>query len=280
LSNQLHLEYLRCRRFVASKNENFPVASFFLGKNLSNSISAIYKFAREADDIADEGNFSADDRQTKLEYIAKQITLIANKQNVAEEYLALQDTINQYNLPTEYFSSLLRAFYTDTVKCDYANLSELLDYCKLSANPVGRLLLLLTNNDSKYNQVLADKICTALQLLNFWQDYSSDLQLRNRCYLPKDKMLQYMVTKEQILAKRFSVGLKDCLQEQIIYAREVLLAGASLGKIIPGKFGFELRIVVNAAILLCHKLLTRDNIFTRPKLTRVERLQACIKALR
>jgi len=251
--------------------ENFPVASILLPKKIRRAITDIYIFARTADDIADEGNMPEDSRLKKLDFYAEQLYLIAN--NIQPSYplfANLFDTINIFNLPIELFHDLLFAFKQDVIKNRYDNFNELLYYCHYSANPIGRLLLILTNCASLENCLLSDKICTGLQLINFWQDIESDLQLRNRCYLPLDEMQVLQITPEDILLHKNISQSEYLLSTLLSRTASIYAEGIKLQHQVPGRMGFEIGMMIAGGKLILQTLQQRDSIYKRPILSKFD----------
>ncbi len=223
--------------------ENFPVASWLCPAHLRPAVAALYHFARTADDLADEGDEPAHHRLDALgEYRADlQNTLTqGNFESVRWPHVfgPLRLTVQQYQLPTQPLSDLLDAFEQDVVYTSvgqgYRNRGELLDYCRRSANPVGRLMLHLYGVNDAVSLTQSDAICTALQLINFWQDRAQDLR-RGRDYLPEG----------------------HTLPEELRFARQLMGQGAPLVHRIQGRAGWELRAVVQGGLRILDKLDAR-----------------------
>ncbi|PJA98499.1 MAG: squalene synthase HpnC, partial [Ignavibacteriales bacterium CG_4_9_14_3_um_filter_30_11] len=170
-----------------SHYENFPVVSFLIPKEQRKHIAIIYWFARTADDIADEGNINNEERLKKLDELSDRIISISKDKILNEFDAAFLNTIRTKNLSPENLINLLIAFKQDVTKKRYENFDEVLNYCKNSANPVGRLILELNNINDEKAKVFSDNICTALQLTNFIQDIEIDYK-KGRIYLPQDEM--------------------------------------------------------------------------------------------
>ena len=234
--------------------ENFPVASILLPKRLRKPVAAIYHFARSADDIADEGNFPDEERLSRLSTFRAELDRIANGeipemplfQNLAAE-------IKQHALPLQPFYDLLDAFSQDVVKKRYGNYTELLDYCRRSANPVGNLLLHLYGEATEINIAYSDAICTSLQLINFWQDVKKDYAI-NRIYLPFDEMLLFGVTETQIAENIVDGNFKRLMKFQADRARSLMLQGAPLGSVLKGRIGLEMRMIIAGGMRILDKL--------------------------
>ncbi len=257
--------YDYCERFARSHTEFFPIASFLLPAKLRRSISVIYTFARQSDDMADEGDLSTTKRIEKLNHFWHSLETIGSPTEPL--FIALAEVLNQNpQLPIQLFFDLLTAFKQDVTKSDYKNTQEVLQYAQLSANPVGRLLLHLTHNDTTKNLQYSDAICTSLQLINFLRDIEPDLRLRNRCYLPLDKMQQHNITLEDLREQKKPSLLQSFVQEQLHEASILLQQGTHLGNTLTGFFGFEIRLIIKHNQHMIKKLKSRKNVYECPKI--------------
>ncbi len=273
--------YHWCRQLAHSHYENFPVASFLLPRWQRDPITAIYAFARSADDIADEGDASEEDRLQQLDDMRLALQAIAQGAPPEQPmYIALADTIKRHTLPVELFHDLLSAFRQDVTCKHYANFGELMNYCRRSANPVGRLLLHLNRQASKQNLARSDAICSALQLINFWQDISQDYEENGRIYLPQDEMQRFAVNEDAIRERHNSFEMKELIRFQIRRASDLLRAGSPLGLQLHGRFGLELRAIILGGARVLEKLHAQDDVFARPRLDRRERLGILLSAIR
>jgi phytoene synthase len=217
--------------------ENFPVASLLLPARLRAPVEVIYRFARSADDIADEGTDPPAMRLAKLEAHRGEIERI----------------VCDHGLPREPFADLLDAFAQDVTKTRYADYAELLDYCRRSANPVGRLLLHLFKRTSETELRQSDAICTSLQLINFWQDAAIDYA-KGRIYLPQDEMARHGVTEGHVAAQRCDAAWRSLMAFQVGRTRELMLSGAPLGRELPGRLGLEIRATVQGGLRILEKI--------------------------
>lgn len=228
----------------AGHYENFPVASVLLPQRLRRPIRAIYRFARSADDIADEGDMPPQARLAKLQRLRQDLDDIAHGQTPSSPLMAeLARAINAHRLPIQPFHDLLEAFSQDISKHRYADFGELMAYCRKSANPIGRLLLHLFGDDDARHQAWSDGICSALQLINFLQDVAVDYR-KGRIYLPQDEMARFGVSEQQIAAGRVDALWQQFMRFQIERARRMLAAGAPLARALRGRVGLELRLIV------------------------------------
>ncbi len=238
--------------------ENFPVASILLPKRLRRPVVSIYRFARSADDFADEGDDPPAQRLIKLQRYQQELDLIeGNRAPRTPLFVDLKEVIGQYRLPVDLFRDLLSAFSQDVVKSRYADVSEVLDYCRRSANPVGRLMLHLYGATSETNFAYSDNICTSLQLINFLQDVESDYR-RNRIYFPLDEMEEFGISERQIAAADTSGNWGAFMRFEIDRAAKLLRSGAPLGTVLPGRIGLELRTIVCGGARIVDKLRAID----------------------
>jgi phytoene synthase len=234
--------------------ENFPVASVLLPRRLRPAVGAIYWFARSADDFADEGDLPAADRLARLDAYRAALRGIAAGQPAGDPLFArLAMAIREHGLPLQAFHDLLDAFSQDVVKHRYASFGEVLDYCRRSANPVGLLMLHLFRAATPQNIRWSDAICTALQLVNFWQDVAVDLR-KDRIYLPQDEMARHGVTEADLFAARVDPPVREMLAFQVSRARAMLESGAPLARVVAGRSGFELRMVVQGGLRILEKI--------------------------
>ena len=256
--------------------ENFPVASVLCPPALRPAIAAIYHFARTADDLADEGDATSEQRLTDLAAYRADLNAITQGQPVSPRWAGLFSALARqmqiHALPPQLLHDLLSAFEQDvryTAQAHrYADDAELLDYCRLSANPVGHLLLHLYKIDDPSSLVLSDHICSALQLINFWQDLSVDIP-RNRHYLPQDAYLRHGVTQAMLEKRTVNEKTINLIAEKVHEARHKMLLGAPLALQIPGRAGWELRLVVQGGLRILDKLTSNgfDALQRRPTLS-------------
>jgi squalene synthase HpnC len=249
--------------------ENFPVASVLLPKGLRRPIEAIYRFARGADNIADEGEAGDAQRLQALAVYGAELERIeCGQRPVDQAFNELTEVISEWHLPLHLFHDLLAAFAQDVVKKRYADEAELLDYCRRSANPVGRLLVHLVNRSSDENLHRSDCICTALQLINFWQDIAIDWK-KDRVYLPQTDLARFGIDEEQIAEQRWSAEWAALLDYQTDRTRRLMLEGAPLVHQLPGRMGWEIRLTVQGGLRILEKIRrVRGDVFRhRPLLS-------------
>jgi squalene synthase HpnC len=250
--------------------ENFPVASWLAPAALRPAIVAIYHFARNADDIADEGDADAAQRLRDLDHYEAMLDRIADGERPDEAPFApLTDAIRDHRLPLAPFRDLLSAFRQDVLKTRYADFAELLDYCARSANPIGRLLLHLYRIDDGERQRQADAICSGLQLANFWQDVAIDWN-KGRVYLPKDDMNRYNVAEAQIADGRCDDRWRALMAFEVQRTRAMLESGRPLTQALPLRLKLELRLVIAGGLRILRSIDAVDgDVFRRrPVLSR------------
>lgn len=268
--------------------ENFPVASILLPRRLREPVRNIYRYARTADDIADEGDAPAGERleqlagyRSALQQIQTGALALADNDPRRAVFEPLSRTIRQFRLPLTPFFDLLSAFEQDVVTQRYADDAALFDYCSRSANPVGRLMLCIYNVATPENLALADSICTGLQLTNFWQDIAIDWE-KSRLYLPYQKLKRYGISEKNIAHRQTGPAWQALMKAQVQQARELLTTGLPLAYTLSGRIGFELRLVVFGGLRILERLdnLQYDVFCNRPTLRRRDWMLLLWRALR
>jgi squalene synthase HpnC len=235
--------------------ENFPVASLLLPRELREPVGVIYRFARTADDFADEGNDAPAARLEKLKGFDLELEGISSGKAPGTPLFAdLARIIREHALPMQLFHDLLDAFSQDVVKNRYADFAELLDYSRRSANPVGRLLLHLLRKSSAENCAFSDRICSALQLINFWQDVRIDYETKDRVYLPQDEMRRFGVTEEHLRQQLCDAAFQDLIRFQLERARAMMLAGEPLLRSLQGRFRLEIAVTMQGGLRILERI--------------------------
>jgi squalene synthase HpnC len=256
--------------------ENFPVASWLCPPRLRPPIAAIYWFARTADDIADEGEAPAQQRLDDLAAYRADLSAVAAGQPHSGRWPGVFDPLARqmraFALPEPLLADLLDAFAQDVVKtrdgAGYESREELLDYCRRSANPVGRLLLHLYGIGDARSLAESDAICSALQLINFWQDPTRDLP-RGRYYFPAQDLCAHGMDPRAPHTWAAHPHATKLIAAQAVWARSLMLSGSGLPLRVPGRAGWELRLVVQGGLRILDKIeaLGFDTFHARPKLT-------------
>jgi squalene synthase HpnC len=250
--------------------ENFPVASRLVPASLRAAVVAIYRFARAADDIADEGTEPPAARLAQLDAYATMLDRIERGEVPAvEPFVELAAAIDRHALPLRPFHDLLSAFRQDVLKPRYASFDEVLDYCTRSANPIGRLLLHLYHIHDAEELRHADAICTGLQLTNFWQDIALDWR-KGRVYLPGEDLDRFGVSEAQIAESRCDERWSQLLEFEVARARALLEAGRPLTRALPLRLGLELKFILAGGLRVLSAIdAVRGDIFRRrPQLRR------------
>jgi hydroxysqualene synthase len=237
--------------------ENFPVASVLCPPHLRPTVAAIYAYARTADDIADEGNAAPAERLADLAAYRDDLDAVVAGRNPSPRWQAVFEplgvAVRAFRLPPALLADLLSAFAQDVVQHRYADRAELLDYCRRSANPVGRLLLHLYGIDDATALRRSDAICTALQLANFWQDLGVDTH-RGRLYVPQADCARHGVDPQAVLAGHDTPALRTLMADEVAWAQALMREGAPLVHAVPGRAGWELRAVVQGGLRILEKI--------------------------
>lgn len=244
--------------------ENFPVGSFLVPAHLRQPIEVIYRFARSADDIADEGDATPEQRLAELAaYQAELDRIESGSAPQTPLFIVLAKTIAAHTLPIQLFRDLLDAFAQDVVKKRYADYPELIDYCRRSANPVGRLVLHLFGRTEAEHLAQSDCICSALQLINFWQDVAVDWQ-KERVYIPQTDFPNFQISEDEIAQGRCSANWTALMNFQIDRAQALMLRGAPLVHALPGRLGWEIRLTVQGGLRILERIRQVDgDVFRR-----------------
>ncbi|KIF79864.1 squalene synthase HpnC [Noviherbaspirillum autotrophicum] len=234
--------------------ENFPVASILLPARLRPAVEAIYAFARSADDLADEGDATPDTRLHALTAYERALDAIEYGDEIEQPlFRRLAATIKAHRLPLQPLRDLLSAFKQDVSTPRYHTFTSLLDYCRRSANPVGILMLHLYESATKENLRDSDAICTALQLINFWQDVAIDWS-KSRIYLPEEDLERFGVTVTHIAEARIDDAWRALMRYEVERARTMMLSGAPLAVRLGGRIGWELRLVVQGGLRILERI--------------------------
>jgi phytoene synthase len=261
--------YAACQKLAAAHYENFPVASRLLPKAARPHVAAIYAFARHADDLADEGDEPAAERVAELE--AWQWRLheavagrVPEDGTIAQPiFTALADTIHRFNLEVELFEDLLSAFCQDVVVTRYERWVDLMDYCRRSANPIGRLVLRVCRYRDVVKDAQSDAVCTALQLTNFWQDLAVDWS-RGRLYVPRELLAAAGAEESALDQREWPPAWKRALEEAAVRTRTLFLEGRPLVDSVNGRLRHELRATWLGGMRILERLEAGDfNVFAK-----------------
>ncbi len=281
--------YGECTRLAKAHYENFPVGKL-VPREMQKHVHAVYAFARHADDLADEGYAGAredgrdvmtpEERLAALDDWERQLLSTPGTPGLHPIFVALHETIRELDLPTPLFTDLLSAFRQDVVKRRYANFAEVLDYCRRSANPIGRLVLLLHGVREERLHELSDHICTGLQLANFWQDVGVDLK-KDRIYLPENERESHGVSEKSLFAGQADAAYRSLIKFQVARTQEIFDQGRPLTRELRGKLRVEIRMTWLGGTTILRKIEAADydTLNHRPKLGKVDMAMLLARAL-
>ena len=281
---ELAAAYAHCARVARTHYENFTIGSWLLPRRLRRDLAAVYAFARGADDIADEGETDRRDRIGRLNAWEEKLLACARDPGAAGDPLfrALGHTIAAHALLLEPFRDLLAAFRRDAAgeTRRFATFTDLLGYCRCSANPVGRLVLALFGHQDAERQRRADDICTALQLTNFWQDVAGDLD-RGRVYLPDEDLERFPGSREALATRRTNAAFRGLLAFEIARTRALFERGLPLADMVGRRLRHEVRIFARGGLAILARIEAVDyDVFRRrPTLGRAELLRLVVRGL-
>jgi hydroxysqualene synthase len=265
--------YAYCERIAGQHYENFPVASILLPKSWRPHVAAVYAFARAADDFADEEQRTTEERYRLLEDWRELLWQAADARSLHPPYSplfrALGHTIRVCNLPVSLLEDLLSAFRQDVATTRYATWQELLDYCRRSANPIGRLVLRIAGYAGEEFDLPADAVCTALQLTNFWQDFAIDWG-RGRLYLPQETWAGAGARQEDLDAGRITAEWRTALEQAATRTTDLFADGRAICDRVSGRLRYELRVTWLGGMLVLDRLAAAgfDAFTTRPTIRR------------
>ncbi len=251
--------------------ENFPVGSFLLPREFRKPISLIYAYARVADDLADEGDVPISTRLERLDEWESKLKGSLAGGKTEPFFTDLSAAVTRYAIPPQLLYDLVTAFRMDARGPEFGTFEEVLFYCRHSANPIGRMLLHLFGSFTDENTTRSDAVCSALQLANFWQDLSVDIE-RNRFYIPSEDLSRFRVTKKELMEGAGTDNAAPLLKFQIDRTRKMFLEGKSLVHSIDKRFRFELKLTVNGGMRILEKVESMgiEVLRTRPALTKYD----------
>ncbi len=268
-----------CRTLATGHYENFPLVSWLLPKGLHQHFYNVYSFCRWADDLGDE----VGDTARSLELLGWW------RQELAECYsgrcrhpvfVALRPTIDEFQIPEQPFADLISAFEQDQRIAEYDTRDQVLDYCTRSANPVGRIVLYLCRQVSEQTFAWSDSICTGLQLANFWQDVSRDLDI-NRIYLPKEDRDRFGVTREDLLTRHTTGGFVELMKCEVDFARGLLESGLPLVEVLPGPLQVDIELFARGGLRILQRIERTGYrvLETRPVVTKLDAVRMLTSCL-
>ena len=267
-------------RWLATHHyENFHVVSFLLPKRLHQDFYNVYAFCRWADDLSDEIGDPAESLRL-LSWWQTELDAMYQGRPSHPVFVALQPTVERYAIPRQPFADLIDAFVQDQSVTRYRDWPHLFDYCRRSANPVGRLVLYLCGYSDAERQRLSDATCTALQLANFWQDVTVDL-LKDRVYLPLDLLERHRCPVEDLQAHRFTPAFRESMREAVGKARELFLEGLPLCGMVERRLSLDLDLFSRGGLRILEKIEAQDyNVLAaRPAISKAERVRLLLASL-
>jgi squalene synthase HpnC len=259
------------RWLARSHYENFHVVTFLLPRGLHQDFYNVYSFCRWADDLGDE----IGDTRESLRLLAwwrDELAALYRGEARHPVFVALGETVRRHDLPAEPFDHLIRAFEQDQTVTRYRAWKDLFDYCRYSANPVGRLVLYLCGYRDEERQRLSDATCTALQLANFWQDVTADLE-KGRIYLPLDLLAKHNCAVEDVAARRFTPAFREAMKEAVRVARRLFEEGLPLRRMVDRRLSLDLELFSRGGMRILDKIKAQDyNVLgRRPSISKTER---------
>jgi squalene synthase HpnC len=273
-------ESLQYTRWLATHHyENFQVVSFLLPKRLHQDFYNVYAFCRWADDLGDEIGDTKESMRLLAWWRTELNAMVAGRAS-HPVFVALRDTAARHQLPVETFDDLIKAFEQDQTVTRYRNFEELFQYCRYSANPVGRLVLGLCGYRDAARQELSDATCTALQLANFWQDVIVDLE-KDRVYLPLDVLHRHGYSVDALVKRRFDDRFRAAMKEAVGVARDLFLKGLPLADQVDRRLAIDLELFSRGGLKILEKIERQDyNVLaSRPAISKVERVGLLLGAL-
>ena len=268
-----------CKSLATSHYENFPLVSWLLPKDLHQHFYNVYAYCRWADDLGDEVGDPAKSLELLNWWRTELLDCYAGKQS-HPVFIALKPTIDQFAIPPEPFLDLISAFEQDQTILEYETFDQLRDYCRRSADPVGRLVLYLCGEHHPQNVSWSNSICTGLQLANFWQDVSRDYQI-DRIYLPKEDYLRFGYSREDFDARRTNPQFIALMKFQVDRARQYLQDGLPLIGHLPGRLQVDIDLFAHGGLRILERIesIGYQVWQTRPKVTKFDAVKLLAKAL-
>lgn len=268
-----------CRSLATGHYENFPLVSWLLPKGLHQHFYNVYAFCRWADDLGDEMT----DTQQSLELLGwwrHALDDCYQGRLRHPVFVALRPTIVEFEIPRQLFADLISAFEQDQRIFEYDTYEQLLDYCVRSANPVGRIVLHLCRQVSDQNCAWSDSICTGLQLANFWQDVSRDLDIQ-RIYLPAEDRDRFGVLREGLIARQTTEAFAELMKFEVDQARDLLVAGLPLVDVLPGPLQVDIELFARGGLRILQRIerLNYRVLETRPVVTKLDAIRMLISSL-
>jgi squalene synthase HpnC len=269
-----------CTKIALEHYENFPVGSWLIPKEKRKYVHAIYAFARTADDFADEQRYREDERMQLLIDWEKRLDECISGSPSHPVFIAVKEAIERFNIPDALFKDLITAFKMDTINKRYKTMSDVLNYCHYSANPVGRIVLHMFEYKDPELHRLSDFICTALQLANFWQDIAIDIN-KDRIYIPLEDMERFGYTVSDLKSQALNDSFRNLLCREVEFTRALFKKGWPLCTSVGKDLSFELRTVWSGGMKILEKIEQNGyDIFNkRPVISTIDKIRILLRAL-
>ncbi len=269
-----------CSRLALEHYENFPVGSWLIPREKRKYVHAVYAFARTADDFADEERYSDGERLQLLDDWEKRLDECVTGDPVHPVFVSVKEAIEKFQIPTSLLKDLINAFRMDTVNRRYKTMSDVLNYCRYSANPVGRIILCVFEYNDPELHRLSDYICTALQLANFWQDIAVDLK-KDRVYIPLEDMERFGYTLSDLESHALNSSFRGLLASELEFTRDLFHKGRPLCTSVRRGLSVELRAIWSGGMRILDKIEQNGyDIFNkRPVITAMDKIRIVSRAL-
>ncbi|HEX9657232.1 MAG TPA: squalene synthase HpnC [Bacteroidota bacterium] len=269
-----------CERLTRAHYENFPVASRLLPARVRPAIFSIYAFARTADDFADEGEVTKEERLARLDEWGGKLKKCYRGAATDPIFIALAETVASRGIPSKPLEDLLAAFRMDVTKSRYNTFDEVQYYCAHSANPVGRLILQIFGYVNEENVARSDEFCTALQLANFWQDVSIDAR-KSRVYIPLDDISRFGYTETELFARVFNERFRELMKFQVERTEAMLQRAKPLVSKVGRDLRLELGLTWNGGMTILNKIrrLNYEVLSHRPSITKLDAVPLFLKSI-
>ncbi len=269
--------YAFCRQIALGHAENFTVVSWLLPRRLRPHMYAVYAYCRGVDDLGDETEGA---RLALLDEWERELRACYDGEPSDIRFVALQDTVRRFDIPSESFLRLIEANRRDQTVVRYATFADLLDYCSYSANPVGELVLRLFGYSDERRRRLSDATCTALQLANFWQDVSRDLD-RGRSYIPQEDLERFGYGEAELRAREYNRNFRRLMRFQVTRTRQYFQEGLGLLPLVSGRLRFDLKLfsLGGLAVLDAIERAGYDVLTSRPEVGRLRKVALAARGL-
>jgi squalene synthase HpnC len=270
-----------CQQLATQHYENFSVASLFLPRRLIVPFQVVYSYCRWADDLADEAKDTAEALRSLAWWEAAFHRHLRRDEATHPVLTPLIEVIERFEIPPSLFTDLLIAFRQDQVQTRYQTFDEVLQYCRYSANPVGRMVLAMAGGLTEENAALADATCTGLQLANFWQDVQRDYMVLNRVYIPQSDLMRFGLSGEEFREKQANAAFREMLRLQVERTQEFFDLGEPLARKFRGRLRIDLELFRQGGLATLEAVRKQDYdvLAHRPTVSKGTKLKLMLRAL-